>query len=104
MRTDLDFWLVRGSAVFLALTGLLVLRWIFGALQRWLSGGSTPAEMPADPQADFAAAKALLSKPRIDAETGDGYAYKLVRVPADLPQSEKPATIIDPIQRKRWPT
>lgn len=57
-------------------------------------------ENAVDPQAEFNAAKELLAKPRVDAETGEGYAYKITRIPADLPQAMTPAKIIDPIQRK----
>lgn len=53
-----------------------------------------------DPQAEFQWAKSIAGRVRIDAETGEPYAYKLVRIPAEMPMSNRPATIIDPLQRK----
>jgi hypothetical protein len=53
-----------------------------------------------DPQAEFQWAKAVAGRVRIDAETGEPYAYKLVRIPAEMPMSNAAPRIIDPLQRK----
>lgn len=54
-----------------------------------------------DPQAEFMAARAVLARPRIDPETGEAYAYKLTRIPVDMPMSNAAPRIIDPLQRKQ---
>lgn len=56
-----------------------------------------------DPQAAFKAALEELAKVRIDPDTGEPYAYKAVRTPAEKPV-EKPAKqspiIVEPMQGK----
>jgi hypothetical protein len=54
-----------------------------------------------DPQAEFMWARTVAGRVRIDAETGEAYAYKLVRIPAEMPMSNAAPRIIDPLQRKQ---
>lgn len=72
---------------------------IFVGIWRWITGPKA-APVEVDPNAEFIAAKAVLAKSRLDAETGEYYAYKITRVPADPPASTRPATIAEPIQRR----
>lgn len=59
-----------------------------------------PAQNTDDPQAEFMWAKSVAGRVRIDAETGEAYSYKLVRIPAEMPMSNAAPRIVEPLQRK----
>jgi len=59
-----------------------------------------PLEPEPEVETEFQRCKREAARVRIDSETGEPYAYKLVRVPADPPRSSKEPTIAEPMQRK----
>lgn len=84
-----------GETVILVIGCVVVLGAIIAALC------SKKEEQPADdPQAKFKAAKAEMEHARYDAETGEYYAYKITRVPAQAPPDKREPTIVEPMARK----
>jgi hypothetical protein len=73
----------------------------FCAFIWWVFSEEKPAEIPVEEESEFARAKRVLAQPRQDAETGEWYAYKLTRIPAEAPRdTAREPTIVEPMQRK----
>ena len=72
----------------------------FVALCVWLWPKESEPEPEADPQAEFRAAKSVMDRPRYDSETGEWYAFKISRVPAQAPLEKRDPVIAEPMQRK----